>query len=88
MDTLPCRSAWDRFVRYRQEMKRPFKSRDSQESQLRRWSDKGPDRFCAAIDYTIAQGWLGLREEDRQADGANGRKLSGDWLKELSDDQG
>lgn len=57
------RLAWADWVSHRAEIKKPL-TPTSCKQQLRTFSNWGQSRSIAAITYTIAQGWQGIREPD------------------------
>lgn len=60
-------SAMGEWIRYRKEKKKPVTP--TQELKLlKMWGDRGPERFAAAVEWSIAQGYQGLFEE-----GGNGK---------------
>jgi hypothetical protein len=68
LDTPECHSTWARWIKYKADIKDSYKSPESATGQLKRWKSKGPDRFIAAVEYTIAQSYKGIIEE-----GGNGK---------------
>lgn len=63
LDTLKCRAVWREWLAYKSDIKKPYKSTRSQTAQLTRQSKLGADRFCQAVEYSIAQGYQGIFEE-------------------------
>jgi hypothetical protein len=63
LDTPEFRAAWDRWQAHRREIRKPLKPTQAaaQLVQLAAW---GLARAIAAIDHTVAKGWVGLREPD------------------------
>lgn len=57
-------SAWATWVQHRTELKKPLKRGQHLKAMVRTMLEFGPDRAIAAIEYTVAQGWQGLREPD------------------------
>lgn len=71
LDTSECRRAWEEWLSHKRRIKRPYKTRESQEKQLKRFAHLGPERFVAAIEHSIAQEYVGIHEEQRSPQ--NGR---------------
>lgn len=59
---------WERWERHRREIKKALTPTQA-EAQLKRFAGMGLERACAAIDYTVAQGWQGLREPETNGRG-------------------
>lgn len=65
LDNERCRKAWGEWLAYKNDRKEKYKSEKSELLTLKRFSQFGPDRFCAAIEYSIAQNWQGIHEEKK-----------------------
>lgn len=63
LDTPAARDAWGRWLTYKSDRGERYKSRDSATAQLDRFARAGPDRFVAAVAYSIAQNYAGIYEE-------------------------
>lgn len=63
LNNLQCKTAWDSWINYRKEIKKPYRSIQSQQRMLRRWARRLPTEFVDAIDYSIAQGYQGIWED-------------------------
>jgi len=68
--------SWEDWLEYRAELKKPYKSIKSQQAQLnsRKW--KTEKQFCAAIEYSIAQGYQGIFEDNSKNNGTRPQQLS------------
>ena len=65
------RDAWNRWVKHREEIKKPLKPTQV-EGQLSNLAKMGPIKAVETIEHTIAKGWQGLREPDPPKPGDNG----------------
>ncbi|MFT5327491.1 MAG: hypothetical protein ACI8P0_005383 [Planctomycetaceae bacterium] len=61
LDTEPARNALKEFGEHRRQLKRPLTPL-AETKLLQEWSAKGANRFVAAVNYSIAQGWQGVFE--------------------------
>lgn len=61
LDTPEHREAWKNYVDHRRRIRRPYRSIESQNAQLKRWANR-PDAFIAAIANAIANEWTGLHQ--------------------------
>lgn len=62
-----CKTIVDRFLTYRIETKRPYKSVDSVNTFLKRWGKYGRELFVNAVEKAIANGWQApVEPEDRR----------------------
>jgi hypothetical protein len=76
-DLPDVRKAIDEWADYRKSIKKP----QPPASVTRRMKQlETPDRFTAAVDYSIAQGWQGIFEENRNHDSKQPPKRSAAWL--------
>lgn len=66
LDTETFRAAWAKWQRFRIEKKCPMTATTAEEL-LEQFVGWGEARAIAAIKYTIAKGWQGLREPDAPA---------------------
>jgi hypothetical protein len=57
------RSSWESWVKHRTEIRKPLKQTQVR-SQLKMLESIGESRAVAMIDYTVAMGWQGLREQE------------------------
>lgn len=73
LDTPECRESLRLWLAYKREIKKPYKSRVSVETLLRRLAANGADRFRDAIEHSIAQGYQGIYESDLRSK-ANGQR--------------
>lgn len=62
LDTPEHRAAWARFVDHRRAIRKPYKTLEAQNEQLRRWASD-PIGFKAAISAAIANEWQGLHPQ-------------------------
>jgi len=69
IDTPESRKAWDEWINYRRESKKPLKPQ-SQQAQLNRIAEWGPQRLIAAVSHSIAQGYQGLFEPGGKTNGS------------------
>ncbi len=65
LDSPRFREAWFLWVKHRREIKHPLRETMSAK-QLDEMATMGVDRAVAAINFTIAKGWQGLREPDNE----------------------
>ena len=65
LDTQEAHEAWTRWLVYKKTIGKPYKSADSQEAQLRRQEKLGATRFIAAVEFSIAQNYQGIFEENQ-----------------------
>lgn len=65
LDVPDFRDAWGRWVKHRSEIKKPLKPTMVTE-QIEQFAQWGPERAVAAIKWTIAKGWQGIREPEVQ----------------------
>ncbi len=67
LDSEAFRIAWREWVQHRSEIKKPLKPTSCRQQlhQLATWDQR---RAIAALRYTIAQGWQGLREPEGSPD--------------------
>lgn len=77
-DSPEVRAALDVWLDYRREIGKPYKSRRSIQSLVTQWQDRGPPRFLAAVQYSTAQGYQGLFEQD-----SNGKSTAGNLADRL-----
>jgi hypothetical protein len=78
LDTPDHRNAWAEFLDHKRRIRKPYKSIESQNEQLRRWSAR-PNEFIAAIRDTIANEWVGLQwEKDytRKSNSGDSRQIA------------
>ena len=68
LDTVMFRDAWELWLNYRSEMKKPLQAA-TYRSQLKSFGDMGVSRAVAMIEHTIRMGWQGLREPDSKSGG-------------------
>lgn len=61
LDTPRHREAWKNFIEHRRRIRKPYRSIESQNEQLRKWSGR-PDAFIEAISNAIANEWQGLHQ--------------------------
>ena len=61
LDTPTHREAWKSYVEHRRKIRKPYRSLESQNAQLKKWA-KSPEAFIEAITNTIANEWTGLHE--------------------------
>ena len=66
LDTPEMRAALADWERHRREIRKPL-TRTCAAKQLKRFAEWGMERSIRAIEYTIAQGWQGLREPEMRA---------------------
>jgi hypothetical protein len=66
LDTDSFRQTWSAWLTHRREIKKPL-TKTSLQTQLHRLAEWGEARATSAIQYTIAQGWQGIREPDQPA---------------------
>jgi hypothetical protein len=69
------KTAWDDWVGYRKEIKKPLTKR-SMQAQLDEFARWGSERAIAAIRHTIRMTWQGLREPE-EAGNSRGPRASG-----------
>lgn len=69
LNTPAFRSAWETWMRYRVEIRHPYKSAIGVRQAVKELAGWGPQRAVAAIEYTMAKGWQGIQEPK----GENGR---------------
>lgn len=71
LDTPQARSEWNRWLTYKHQKRKNYKTLDSHEAALRRCAKdfQTPERLIAAIEYSIAQGWDGIYEEKKLTGG-------------------
>jgi len=62
LDTPEHRAAWARFVDHRRAIRKPYRTLEAQNEQLRRWASD-PIGFKAAISAAIANEWQGLHPQ-------------------------
>lgn len=65
LDTPEMRAAWERFVAHRQAIRKPYKTTEAQNEQLKRWASD-PIGFKAAISAAIANEWQGLHPQSEK----------------------
>jgi len=89
-DTSECRAAWGRWMEYHREIGKPFKSPKSQQAQLTKQANAGLDagRLIAAIENSIAQGYLGIYEEKQSASGGRATKSTAEVVAEFKRKRG
>lgn len=63
MDSAEVRAAMQTWIDYRRREKKSIRSVKSANAILKKWADKGPERFVAAVSYSEAQQYQGLYEE-------------------------
>jgi hypothetical protein len=68
LDTPACRQAAAEWVVHRRGKKEPVTELQLEKT-LKRFEPLGAARFVAAIDFTISNGWQGLREPDPPRNG-------------------
>lgn len=68
-DTADVRIALENFLTYRVKIGKPYKTQDSVESLVKKWSRAGPESFTSAVETTIANGWQGLIEPNGKLNG-------------------
>jgi hypothetical protein len=61
LDCDEARAAFAKWLGHRREIRKPLKLL-SQQALLDKWASNGAERFAAAVDHSIAQGWQGLFE--------------------------
>lgn len=66
LDTERCRAAWERWLTHKREIKKSYKSVDSQNTMLKRWAVFGAERFIDAIDHSIGSGYTGIFEDPKR----------------------
>lgn len=76
--------AWDEWQRHRIEIKKPLTPTQAHK-QLEQFEAWGAARSIAAIEYTIAKGWQGLREPDHSGTRNGGGHFQGGQLARISD---
>lgn len=76
LDTAEFRFAWGLWKQHRIEIRKKLTPLSVQ-GQLKRCEAMGIDRAIAMIQYTITQGWTGLREPKGDNDGNDGRSTQG-----------
>lgn len=71
LDSPECRTEWSRWLGHKANRREGYKSEDSQEAQLRRCAKLfvTPERFLAAIEFSIAQNYSGIFEETKNKGG-------------------
>jgi hypothetical protein len=69
LNTTKCQEALARWLEHKRAKNKQYKSPDSVNTLLKTWSERGPDRFVAAVDHSIGSNYEGLYE-DKQ----NGRQ--------------
>ena len=63
LDTTEFRAAWLEWQLHRSEIRKKL-TPTSVKRQLKQLAEMGPARAIAAIEWTIAKGWTGIREPD------------------------
>ena len=63
LNTADGHKALAEFREHRRQLKKPLTAL-AEKKLLREWSSKGSDRFVAAIDRSIANGWQGIFESN------------------------
>jgi hypothetical protein len=63
LDTESVRVALDEFREHRRQLKKPLTAL-AESKLLTEWSNKGSDRFVAAVNHSIARGWQGVFEQN------------------------
>ena len=63
------RSAWRDWCQHRREIKKPL-TPTATTQQMRRLAEWGESRAVAAIEHTVGNGWVGLREPDVSRNGS------------------
>lgn len=66
LDNDRCRKAWDFWLAYKKQIKKPYKTQVGQQMQLSRWKGQTADAFCEAIKYSIANEYQGIYEEKKE----------------------
>ena len=61
LDTSEHREAWEKFIEHRRRIRKPYRSIESQNEQLKKWGDRA-HLFITAITNAIANEWQGLHE--------------------------
>lgn len=79
LDTPDCRTEWSRWLGHKAKRREGYKSEDSQEAQLRRCAKLfvTPERFLAAIEFSIAQNYSGIFEESKKVGGKQQQQGTG-----------
>lgn len=65
LETNEFRAVWSQWCSHRAEIKKPL-TETQVEKQLTKFAKWGVKRSIAAIDHTVEQGWVGIREADNQ----------------------
>jgi hypothetical protein len=60
------RQAWSRWLEHRRQIRKPLKPATAA-TQLQRFVAWGQARAIVAIEHTLFNGWIGLREPDELA---------------------
>lgn len=68
LDTDRCKKAWAHWITYKKKIGKPYKTIMSENQMLKRWEQAGATRFCNAIEYSVANGYLGIFEEPSPPD--------------------
>lgn len=79
LDSPQCRTEWSRWLGHKAKRREAYKSLDSQEAQLRRCAKLcvTPERFMAAIEFSIAQNYSGIFEETKTTGGKKQQQGTG-----------
>ena len=76
LDRPDAKAAFGEWQEHRKQLRKPLKPLAHQKL-LEQWADKGADRFVAAVNHSIANGWQGLFEPN------NGNRSQGSPQSEL-----
>ena len=63
LDNEKAKLSWGEWISYKKDIKLPYQSLTSEQKQLNQKRWKTSDQFCAAIEYSIAQGYKGIYED-------------------------
>ena len=74
MDTPEVREALQQWIDYRRQRKPALKTMQGLNEPLKRFSDKGPERLCAAIEYSMGQQSQGIYEDRSAVPRESGRR--------------
>lgn len=76
LDGRHARTAFSEWLEHRKQLRKPLKPL-AQDKLLKQWSGKGAERFVAAVDHSIANGWQGLFEPDNRDSRAQSTSQAG-----------
>lgn len=97
LDTPSHRAAWERWLEYRRQIKKPYKSVLSQRVALEQWSDR-PDEFIPAINNSIGNAYQGIfspgggarggGQQPRESQGERNLRTTMNTLKDILEESG